>query len=82
MTPQYKFIYDNGMNLQVDFVGRFENLKNDFDYISSKLIKKPAPLQHLQKTSHEDYNLYYNKDMKKKVFELYEKDFSLFGYEY
>lgn len=37
ILPQYDFLHDESGNLLVDFVGRFENLQTDFDYVCSKL---------------------------------------------
>ncbi|NET30784.1 MAG: sulfotransferase family protein [Cyanothece sp. SIO1E1] len=35
--PQHKFIYDDAFNLKVDYVGRLENIQNDFSVIAKKL---------------------------------------------
>jgi len=44
VIPQYDFLYDSQGKLLVDFVGKYENLKKDFDEICLKL---DIPLQDL-----------------------------------
>ena len=49
--PQYIWVCDNNKNIVVNFIGKFESLKSDFDYI---LVKNNLPiltLPHLNKTS-------------------------------
>ena len=36
IRPQYDFIYSNG-NPSVDYIGKFENLQSDFNYVATKL---------------------------------------------
>ncbi|NMP32955.1 sulfotransferase family protein [Thalassotalea sp. M1531] len=50
VMPQYQFIYDNNDNLMVDFVGKFENLKEDFASITQTLCGQPLDLPHKNKT--------------------------------
>ena len=51
VIPQYDFLYDANGKLLVDFVGRFENLKNDFAYVCEKLNVEPKPLPHKNKST-------------------------------
>ena len=37
ILPQYDFLYDDAGSLLVDFVGRFENLRCDFEQVCQKL---------------------------------------------
>ena len=37
VMPQYEFLHDSNGELVVDFVGRFEKLQSDFDFVCSKL---------------------------------------------
>jgi len=65
----------------VDFVGRFENLEEDFDIVRDKLkIKK-----RLTKTNASirgDYRSAYDNEMIEFVYKYCEKDIKEFGYEY
>lgn len=48
--PQSEFIYDSGDNLLVDFVGRFENLQQDFDFASKEMNLPSTQLPHVNKS--------------------------------
>ena len=48
--PQINFLTDNEGNLCVDFVGRFENLQQDFNAICSKINFPSTELPHLNKS--------------------------------
>jgi hypothetical protein len=47
IIPQYRFLYDDAGNQLVDFVGRFEKLQSDFDYVCSKLDITNSLLPHV-----------------------------------
>lgn len=46
LKPQCDFIYDTNGKLQVDFLAKMENLKNDFPIICNKLKIKEQELPH------------------------------------
>lgn len=74
--PQYKFVYDDEMNLLVDFVGRFENLNKDVDIIRKKLnITAILPHEH---STQQKKDFVITEDDKKRIYNMYEKDFKLF----
>lgn len=50
ILPQYDFIYDENNNMIVDFVGRFENLGNDFDHVCKELGIADSRLPHVNST--------------------------------
>ena len=66
--------------LEFDFIGRFERLKEDFNYIANhlginaELIKDNA-------TKHKPYWEYYNSESIENVKKFYDKDFKRFGYD-
>ena len=79
--PQYEYIYDdNGINL-CDFVGRFENLQEDYNFLKNKFS-----LQNLESLNHNpwktavDSYYYYNRESLDYINKKYEKDFCLFNY--
>lgn len=81
--PQYTWIYDKKDNLQVDFLGRFENLHKDFDTIKKIIGMPDIQLEHHNKTERpKDYRLGYNKRMKEVVETFYKKDIELFNYTF
>lgn len=73
--PQYTFIPETP-----DFLGKFENLDNDFSELCNK-IKINAILIHKNKTDRIDYKTYYNSSTEEKVRKIYKTDFKLFNYK-
>jgi len=51
IVPQYDFLHDDSGNAIVDFIGRFENLQADFDYICSKLGINNSQLPHINNST-------------------------------
>lgn len=51
VIPQYDFLHDDDGTLLVDFVGRFENLQADFDYVCSKLNMPKTTLPRVNESS-------------------------------
>ena len=83
LPTQYSYVYDNCGNILLDYIGRFENLENDFKYIKEKLSIKKV-LGHRNKNTIErdsDYMKYYTSESIKIVNKVYEKDFKYFNYE-
>jgi hypothetical protein len=74
--PQVDFIYDND-KLMVDKVFRFE----DFDKVA-KFVKENygVDVPHINKSDHEEYQTYYDKNTKRIVERLYHEDFEKLGY--
>jgi hypothetical protein len=77
---QFEFVcIDN--KISVDFLGRFENFKNDISILKKKFnINKN--IIHKNKTNHYHYSLYYNTTTKSMVENIYEKDLSVFNYDF
>ena len=77
--PQYLFVVDFDGQKIVDFIGRFENIAEDFQYISERIgTCEKLPL--LNESSRTDYRLFYTPELADKVWSVYQKDFELFGY--
>tara|TARA_Y100000310_G_C20633704_1_gene790046 strand:+ start:814 stop:1425 length:612 start_codon:yes stop_codon:yes gene_type:complete len=79
-------IYLNYINEEIDFIGKFENLKENFAFIKKKLdVKEDLP--HIEKTNRNGierlpYREYYNNETRDIVFSLQEKDIKSFGYSF
>ena len=77
MIPQHCLIYHEN-KLMLDFVGRVENIKKDFNIICQKFnLKVSLPILNSTNPT-KNYLTYYNNSLLKKVEKKYIKDFELF----
>ena len=67
---------------EIDFIGRFENLEEDFHYICEKIGLSNIKLPHENITRHKHYTKYYNNETRAIVAEIYAKDIKNFGYKF
>ncbi len=81
MLPQVDYLCDRRGNLIVDFVGRFENLEEDFEALCSRL-QVSATLPMVNATTHPDYRSQYTKEMADAVASAYRDDIEFFGYDF
>jgi hypothetical protein len=65
----------------VHFVGRFENLQQDWRHIALQIHANPE-LPHINYTDHKKYKKYYTKKTKQIIAEIYKKDIELFNYKF
>ncbi|MTI28059.1 sulfotransferase family 2 domain-containing protein, partial [Fulvivirga kasyanovii] len=84
LLPQHEFIYDKEENLMVDFVGRFENLTQDFKVVCDKLGISTKKLPHLKKNKEKrvHYSQFFTPHEKDLVSQVYYKDIELFNYQF
>ena len=80
--PQHYFICDSNDNLLVDYLGRFEELEADYEYVRKKIgIGEPLKKLNLTKSKKLTLQEYYaNNETIQKVISVYNKDFELFKY--
>ena len=78
---QKKFVCDNKGNLLVDFLGKFENLTKDFEYIN-KRVNMDEELPHLNLSNATDYRSYYNNATREKIETHYAEDIDFFNYKF
>jgi len=67
---------------ELDFIGKYENLQIDFDYVCKQLKLKQFSLPTILKTEHKHYTEYYDDETRKIVAEKYKKDLDLFNYTF
>ncbi len=93
---EYQFHVDTSIELQsdyvvdlhgrviVDYVGRYENLHDDFHEVCRKIGIKAPKLPHRRRADDReaDYRRYYTPDTVELVAEHFARDIELFGYEY
>lgn len=78
--PQFTFVCDFKFRIMMDFVGRFENIEEDWKHITTK-IKIKKPLDKLNSQNEYNYKDYYTEKSAQIIYSLYKKDFELFNYQ-
>ena len=80
--PQVDWLKDNDGNIKVDFIGRFENLHDDFDRLCEALGEKGQLKKLNVAWPPMDYRECYTDELIEKVGEYYKEDIDYFGYSF
>lgn len=78
---QHSFLCDDAGELAVDFVGRFEQLSDDFNHICNQ-VNLEVELPHFNASKRKDYRDYYDTNTVDKVASHWHKDIALFKYSF
>ncbi len=82
---QYVTVCGPEGRILADFVGRFENLREDFDVVAEKIGAPGLELPHRLKSRNRQnrhYSGFYDERLKRLVRERYQEDVDLFGYTF
>ena len=79
--PQVDWLVNENDQIDVDFIGRFERLNEDFDVIAQRIGTK-AKLPHVNASKHKHYSAYYSDEAVEIVRNWYTKDIAEFGYQF
>lgn len=66
----------------MDYIGKFENLQNDFDFICKTLKLDNKKLPHLRKRNKMHYSKYYDEETINIVKKYHKEDLELFNYTF
>lgn len=82
LKPMHKLIdYLSDYNIHLNFVGRFETLHDDWQFVKTKL-NITDKLPHLNRSNHYPYQKYFVKQkIIDRTIDLYKKDFEYFNYK-
>lgn len=79
--PQVDWISDADGTRLVNFVGRFERLEADFDYVREQ-IGTGSPLPHMKASSRGPYQDYYDDETREIIRRSFAPDLEAFGYDF
>jgi hypothetical protein len=81
--PQYAYVTEPDGSFKLDFLGRFENLQDDFDHICKQLkISRMLERKNITTGRKKDFRVYYTPQSAEIIGRLYAKDIELFGYKF
>lgn len=78
-------VYCNILNEELDFIGKFENLEQDFQIICKNIgLKSDLIIDKRKKVDprFENYTMVYNEKSKKQIEQLYKNDLTRFNYTF
>lgn len=82
LKPQLQWIIDKNGKIPLDFIGRFENLENDFRYVADKLGFRDKTLPKLIVGDGQNYSSYYDNDMINRIHEIYADEIDYFRFRF
>lgn len=78
-VSQYRILSRPNGTVNIDFIGKFETVEEDWAYIQEKTGL--PDLGHFNQTAKDDWRDYYDVKTAKRVYKRYRKDIEAFGYE-
>ena len=79
--PQLDWLVDHKGNIDINFIGKFEHIEEDFQKLCAHLgIEKKLP--HLNSTSKDNYKDFYDDTTKEMIAHWFKKDIEKFKYEF
>jgi hypothetical protein len=81
LRSQLFWIENSNEKIELDFIGRFEQLENDFTHVCN-VIGANVSLPHILSGGRNEYRKAYSPELKDLVSEVFEREIALFGYTF
>jgi len=81
-APQMNYIIDEHEDVVVDFIGRFENINEDFGVVCKKIGIPSVNLPLLNTSHHQPYWEYYDDESQEMIARKYNREISYFNYTF
>jgi hypothetical protein len=81
-APQMNYIVDDHEDVVVDFIGRFENIDEDFGVVCKKIGIPSVNLPLLNTSHHQPYWEYYDDESQEMIARKYNREISYFNYTF
>lgn len=82
LRPQVYWLKSFDGSVHLNYVGRFENLRGDFQEVCRCLNIPSTELPHLVKGSGDDYRVQYDPDSRELIAHIFREDIDMFGYAF
>ncbi len=79
---QLNYIKDKSGMVNMDFIGRFENLQEDFTKVCNHLNIEDSQLPKLLHTKYDSYTIHYTLKTRELVYNLYKEEIDYFGFKF
>lgn len=80
LAPQYDFLHSCNGDMLADYVGRYENINEDYNYICRRLKITDTVLPHLNHSNNFGLGEYYDAATVSIINDMFKVDFETFGY--
>lgn len=80
--PFWNWWFNPSIISKFDYIGKYENLHEDFDNICKLSNLPKLKLPHVNKTTHRHYTEYYDDETREIIANRYATDIEYFGYEF
>jgi len=80
VRPQHQQLCDADGRVALDFVGRYEDLQRSYDLICDRIGLPHTELGTKNASDHDDYNSYYDAELRQLVAKFYADDLRIFAY--
>jgi hypothetical protein len=82
LMPQLNWLKNSKGKIPIDFICRFENLKDDFSFVCNQLGIKDKSLPTLLKFNYSNYRLSYDEELIDLVSKRYKEEIEYFQFEF